>query len=231
MRRTVFDTPVLKEILYFLAVFYLRVFHWKKEGRVPDCPKFVMIAAPHTSNWDLPLTLILSLAFRMKVFWLGKHTIFRPPFGGLFKWLGGIPVDRRQANDLVTQCIQTFRQSDRLIMIIPPEGTRAQVHYWKTGFYYIAHGAGVPICLGYIDYRLKAGGLGPTITTTGDIEADMVQIRAFYAGVTGKNPHQWAEESIGIVRQKPLPPQGELSSPREKCGIKVSRPPGETVKA
>ena len=85
MRRTVFDTPVVRQLLYLLAIFYLRVFRWKKEGRVPDVPKFVMIAAPHTSNWDLPLTLILSLAFRMKVFWMGKHTIFRPPFGGFFK--------------------------------------------------------------------------------------------------------------------------------------------------
>ncbi len=198
MRQTIFDTPVLKQVLYCLAVFYLWIFRWKKEGSVPDIPKFVMIAAPHTSNWDLPLTLILSLAFQMKVFWMGKHTIFRPPFGGLFKWLGGISVDRRQANDLVTQCIQTFQKSDRLILIIPPEGTRSKVRYWKTGFYYIAHGAGVPIALGYIDYKRKAGGMGPTVTTTGDIEADMLIIKGFYAGITGKNPHQWEEKAIGV---------------------------------
>jgi len=201
MRRTIFDTPVINQVLYFLALTYLWIFNWKKEGKVPDVPKFVMIAAPHTSNWDLPLTLILSLAFRMKVFWLGKHTIFRPPFGSLFKWLGGIPVDRRQANDLVTQCVQTFKNSARMIMIIPPEGTRSKVRYWKTGFYYIAHGAGVPIALGYIDYKLKAGGIGPAVTTTGNIEADMVEIREFYAGVTGKNPHQWTEQSIGVTKK------------------------------
>ncbi len=201
MRQTVFDTPILKQVLYLLAIFYMRAFRWKKEGRIPNVPKFVMIAAPHTSNWDLPMTLILSLAFRMKVFWLGKHTIFRPPFGWLFKWLGGIPVDRRQANNLVTQCIQTFQRSERLIMIIPPEGTRSKVRYWKTGFYYIAHGAGVPISLGYVDYKRKAGGMGPTVITTGDIEADMMKIRSFYAGVTGKNPHQWAEQAIGVTRK------------------------------
>ncbi len=201
MRQTVFDTPILKQGLYLLAIFYMRAFRWKKEGRIPNVPKFVMIAAPHTSNWDLPMTLILSLAFRMKVFWLGKHTIFRPPFGWLFKWLGGIPVDRRQANNLVTQCIQTFQRSERLIMIIPPEGTRSKVRYWKTGFYYIAHGAGVPISLGYVDYKRKAGGMGPTVITTGDIEADMMKIRSFYAGVTGKNPHQWAEQAIGVTRK------------------------------
>jgi len=201
MRQTVFDTPILKQVLYLLAIFYMRAFRWKKEGRIPNVPKFVMIAAPHTSNWDLPMTLILSLAFRMKVFWLGKHTIFRTPFGGLFKWLGGIPVDRRQANNLVTQCIQTFQRSERLIMIIPPEGTRSKVRYWKTGFYYIAHGAGVPISLGYVDYKRKAGGMGPTVITTGDIEADMMKIRSFYAGVTGKNPHQWAEQAIGVTRK------------------------------
>lgn len=201
MRRTIFDTPVINQVLYFLALTYLWIFQWKKEGQVPDVPKFVMIAAPHTSNWDLPLTLILSLAFRMKVFWLGKHTIFRPPFGSLFKWLGGIPVDRRQANDLVTQCVHTFKSSARMIMIIPPEGTRSKVRYWKTGFYYIAHGAGVPIALGYIDYKLKAGGIGPAVTTTGNIEADMVKIREFYADVTGKNPHQWTEQSIGVTKK------------------------------
>ncbi|MDI9570374.1 MAG: lysophospholipid acyltransferase family protein [Pseudomonadota bacterium] len=201
MRRTIFDTPVLKQVLYLLAVSYMRVFRWKKEGQVPDAPKFVMIAAPHTSNWDLPMTLFLSLAFRMKVFWLGKHTIFQPPFGKLFKWLGGIPVDRRQANNLVAQCIETFRKSDRLIMIIPPEGTRSRVRYWKTGFCYIAHGAGVPISLGYVDYKRKAGGIGPTVITTGNIEADMGQIRSFYAGVTGENPHQWAEQAIGVTRK------------------------------
>jgi 1-acyl-sn-glycerol-3-phosphate acyltransferase len=91
MSRTIFDTPVLKQVLYFLSISYLWLFCWKKEGQVPDVPKFVLIAAPHTSNWDLPLTLILSLAFRMKVFWLGKHTIFRAPFGNFFKWLGGSP--------------------------------------------------------------------------------------------------------------------------------------------
>lgn len=201
MRRTIFDTPVLKQVLYFLAIFYLWFFRWKKEGQVPDVPKFVMIAAPHTSNWDLPITLILSLAFRMKVFWLGKHTIFRAPFGGLFKWLGGVPVDRRQANDLVTQCVETFKKSARMIMVIPPEGTRSKVRYWKTGFYYIAHGAGVPIALGYIDYKRKAGGIGPAVVTTGDIEADMVKIREFYAGVTGKNPHQWTEQSVGVTKK------------------------------
>lgn len=201
MRRTIFDTPVINQVLYFLAMSYLWIFGWKKEGQVPNVPKFVMIAAPHTSNWDLPLTLILSLAFRMKVFWLGKHTIFRPPFGSLFKWLGGVPVDRRQANDLVTQCVQTFNNSAKMIMVIPPEGTRSKVRYWKTGFYYIAHGAGIPIALGYIDYKLKAGGIGPAVITTGNIEADMVKIREFYAGVTGKNPHQWTEQSIGVTKK------------------------------
>ena len=88
-----------------------------------------------------------------------------------------------------------------MIMVIPPEGTRSKVRYWKTGFYYIAHGAGVPIALGYIDYKRKAGGIGPAVVTTGDIEGDMVKIRDFYADVTGKNPHQWAEQSIGVTKK------------------------------
>ncbi|MDQ5987734.1 MAG: hypothetical protein CSYNP_03479 [Syntrophus sp. SKADARSKE-3] len=197
---TIFDTPVLKTMLYRAALIYMKIFRWKRGGAPPSFPKYVMIAAPHTSNWDLVITLILAFAYQINVCWVGKHTIFRPPFGSLFRWLGGIPVDRRQAGDTVAQSVQAFHKHERLIMIVPPEGTRKKVRYWKTGFYYIAHGAGVPIVLGYVDYARKIGGFGPAIKPTGDIHADMNIIKDFYKNIEGKHGNQWSSEGIIIKK-------------------------------
>jgi len=155
---------------------------------LPAVNKLVVIAAPHTSNWDLPVLLGLAFALRAKAYWLGKHTLFRWPFGFLFRWMGGIPVYRSASQNAVAQSVEMFRNSEKLILAIPPEGTRSKVSHWKTGFYYIALGAEVPISLGFIDYKRKASGLGPTLYPTGDIEADMEIIRNFYADVTGKYP-------------------------------------------
>ena len=108
------------------------------------------------------------------------------PMGPLFRWLGAIPIDRSSANNVVAQSIAAFQVSEKMILVVPPAGTRRQVLHWKTGFYHIANGAGVPVALGYLDYRRKVGGFGPTITPTGDIDADMIVIRRFYADVSGK---------------------------------------------
>ena len=152
----------------------------------------MLIAAPHTSNWDLPYTLMVAFALRLNVYWMGKTSIFKPPFRGVMMWLGGIPVDRAQSNNLVAASITAIMQATSpLQLIVPPEGTRSGTRYWKTGFYYIAEGAGVPIVLAYLDYEKKIGGLGPVFQTTGDVDADMVAIKAFYAGVKGKNADQF----------------------------------------
>jgi 1-acyl-sn-glycerol-3-phosphate acyltransferase len=196
MQRTIFDARTVSTALHHLSRFYLKLSGWRKEGRAPDEPKYVMIAAPHTSNWDLFYTLLLAFAFRIKVFWLGKKAIFRPPFRRLCRWLGGIPIDRSRSNNMVAEAVRIFGNHERMILIVPPEGTRKKVRYWKTGFYYIAHGAGVPIALGYVDYRRKAGGIGPMFHPTGCIEDDMKDIQAFYAGVTGKRPLLTSNESI-----------------------------------
>ncbi len=198
MHYTIFDTPVLKDLLYFSSLFYMWLFRWKKEGAAPPIPRYVMIAAPHTSNWDLVITLVLAFAFRIKVFWIGKHTIFKPPFGWICRWLGGIPVNRTRSGDTVAQTVEVFRESKKLILVVPPEGTRKKVRYWKTGFYYIAHGAGVPIVLGYVDYKRKVGGIGPAIMPSGDIGADMDIIKDFYKGIMGKHSDQWSHEGIAI---------------------------------
>jgi len=188
MQHTLFDTPVLKNLIRWGSIICLKISGWKLEGRLPDKHRFVMIAAPHTSNWDLPITLAIAFVFRLKLFSLGKKEMFRWPFGPIVRWLGVIPVDRSRSGNTVDQSIILFNENDDLVLTIPPEGTRKSVRYWKTGFYYIALGAGVPIVLGYIDYQKKRGGVGPSFIPTGDIDADMNKIREFYSDKKGKYP-------------------------------------------
>lgn len=190
MNHTIFNTPVLEAVLHWTSRFILSLAGWRTEGQLPPIPKFVLVGAPHTSNWDLPFTLMTAFAFRARIHWMGKEAIFSRPFKGLFQWLGGIPVRRSQSHNLVEQSIQQFQRSDQLILTIAPAGTRKRVLRWKTGFYHIACGAKVPIALGFLDYRRKVGGIGPVVYPTGDITADMEAIRTFYDGVTGKNPAQ-----------------------------------------
>ncbi len=186
--RTLFDTPLLTPLLRGVAFLWLKIFRWRLRGELPSRHRFVLIAAPHTSNWDLPIMLCAALLFRMKLYWMGKDAIFRPPFAGIVRWLGGIPIDRSASNNLVAQSVALFGAQENLVVVVPPEGTRQKVRHWKTGFYYIALGAQVPIVMGFLDYKHKLAGFGPTVIPTGDIEADMQAIRAFYAGITGKHP-------------------------------------------
>lgn len=192
LHKTMFDTPVVSTLLRAIAILILRLKGWKYLGEMPPgVSKCVMIAAPHTSNWDLPYTLMVAFALRINIHWMGKESIFKPPFRGLMKWMGGIPVDRSKANDLVAASVQQLKEASSLILIVPPEGTRSKVTYWKTGFYWIAHGAGVPILLGYLDFAKKEGGIAGAFMPTGDIEKDMVEIKAFYATVTGCKPQNF----------------------------------------
>ena len=193
MQRTIFTTPVVNRVLRALSVFYLRHTGWTVQGALPaDLHKCVFIAAPHTSNWDLPNTLMVAFALRLNIYWMGKASIFRFPFGPLMRWLGGISVDRSQSNNLVAaSALAITRASGTLQLVVPPEGTRDKTRYWKTGFYHIAATAGVPILLSYMDYRRKCTGIGPVFVPTGDIDADMVRIKAFYAPFQGKNAGQF----------------------------------------
>jgi len=186
MAYTVFDTPIIKNILRLVSLIILKVTGWRKEGRLPFRSKYVIIAAPHTSNWDFFYVLLFSFAFKVKAYWMGKDTIFKKPFGNIMKWLGGIPVHRNKFNNLVQETIDQFKTKNKLALIIPPEGTRAQVKYWRTGFYHIALGADVPILLGFLDYKRKTGGLGPLFYPTGDINLDMQKIQNFYSKIKGK---------------------------------------------
>lgn len=193
MHRTIFNTPIINRVLRGLSVLYLKLAGWKVEGALPpQGQKCVLIAAPHTSNWDLPYTLMVAFVLRLDVVWMGKQQLFGAPFGALMRWLGGIAVQRERSTGLVAASVQALHAAQRPIqLIVPPEGTRDKTRYWKTGFYYIALGAKVPIVMAYMDYERRISGLGPVFQPTGDLEADMRAIKAFYAPYKGKNASQF----------------------------------------
>ena len=193
MHRTIFDTPIVNTVLRAFSLVFLKLAGWKIQGSLPaGAEKSVLIAAPHTSNWDLPYTLMVAFALRLTPYWMGKAQIFKPPFRGLMMWLGGLPVDRAKSNNLVAASIEALKEArGPLQLIVPPEGTRDKTRFWKTGFYYIAVGAQVPIVMAYMDYEKKVSGLGPVFLPTGDVDADMATIKSFYAPFKGKNADQF----------------------------------------
>ncbi len=179
----------------WMARLFLRITGWKADGVRPDVPKYVLIAAPHTTNWDFPFTLAFAAVFGIRIRWMGKHTLFRWPFGWFMRAVGGIPIRRERNNDLVRTMADDFGNHEQLALTVPVEGTRSRVEYWKSGFYHIARQAGVPIVPGYLDYARKRGGFGPALMPSGDLKADMDKLRAFYADKIGKFP-----ELFGPVR-------------------------------
>jgi 1-acyl-sn-glycerol-3-phosphate acyltransferase len=193
MHLTLFSTPVVNTVLRAVSRAFLKLNGWTIEGSLPPgAAKSVLIAAPHTSNWDLPYTLMTGFVLNLNLYWMGKASLFAPPFGPVMRWLGGIAVDRSKSNNLVAASAQALVEADGPVqLVVPPEGTRGKTRHWKTGFYFIALEAKVPIVLAYMDYERKAAGLGPLFVPTGDVERDMDEIKRFYAGVKGRNAHQF----------------------------------------
>lgn len=169
----------------------LRLMGFRAAGTLPDLPKFVVIAAPHTSNWDFVVGMALRWILSVDARWLGKDKLFWWPFGHFLKWLGGTPVDRSSSNGVVEQVVGWYNQRDKLVLGLSPEGTRKKVARWRTGFYHIARGAGVPILLAYFDYETRTVGFGPLFHPTGDLEADLAEMAAFYKTKKGKYPDQF----------------------------------------
>ncbi len=163
---------------------------------MPDLPKFVVVGAPHTSNWDFVLFLGLAFYFRVDPRFIGKAELFRWPLGGFFRWCGGYPVDRSKPQGLVEQMVQAIQNTERFLLVITPEGTRHKVRAWKTGFYRIAKGAGIPIVLAYINGAHKTVGIGPTFILTDEMDRDIKSIQSFYAKFVGVNPHMTSELSV-----------------------------------
>jgi 1-acyl-sn-glycerol-3-phosphate acyltransferase len=164
---------------------YLRLSGWRIEGEFPLERKFVLIVAPHTSNWDFLLGVAILFATEMRVSWLGKHALFKAPFRTFLRWLGGIPVDRRASHGVVGECVRAFAEVSTLMLALSPEGTRKGVSQWKTGFYQIAVKAGVPIFPVGFDYRDHVVRFMPMFKPSGDLACDLPLIQAQFASVKG----------------------------------------------
>jgi 1-acyl-sn-glycerol-3-phosphate acyltransferase len=200
---TIHETVIIRTLMRWLARFFFLCTGWKAEGQRPAVDRYVVIAAPHTSNWDFIYTLALAFIFRINAQIMMKDAWFRGPVGPLFRWLGALPVDRTRSRNVVAQSVEAFQTATRMVLVVPPSGTRRRVQYWKTGFYHIAREAGVPIALGFLDYGRKVGGFGPLFHPTGDIERDMTAIGEFYRPISGKYP---TRESPILVRPELKPP-------------------------
>lgn len=179
-------------ILAWLGKASLALFGWRPTGALPTSKRFVVIGAPHTSNWDLLLAFGYMLSIGLKINWMMKASLFFPPLGWFFKAVGGMPIDRSKRHNTVDEIIQRFNKEEAFIIGITPEGTRSRVPYWKTGFYHIAYKAQVPIVLAYFDYSRKVVGLGPAIMPSGNLEADGQLYQQFYDQVIGRHPHNFA---------------------------------------
>ncbi len=173
-----------------LLIALYRQGRWTSVGTVPTHQRFVLIAVPHTSNWDFPNFLGVTHALGIRTHFMAKASLFRWPMGGFMRQVGGVRLDRAAAKDTVQQMVDEFGRRDEFVLTIAPEGTRGAVNKWRTGFYQIALGAGVPIVCGFMDYPTRTSGLGPTIIPTGDYEADMAPAFEFYRKITGKHPER-----------------------------------------
>lgn len=188
MNPVLMNNIILRWIFYWFASFCLFIMGWKIKGKMPDIKKFVLIAAPHSSNWDFVFFLLVIFKFKISIHWMGKHTLFKWPFKWILKQLGGISVYRSKKGNVVNALTLLFNRSKEMIITIAPSGTRKKVTEWKTGFYHIASQSKVPIVLGFIDYNRKIAGIGPVFNPSGDIDADMKTIRSFYTPFSGRYP-------------------------------------------
>ena len=180
--------PRVGPVRHWIGRSWLRLFGWSVEGELPNVPRFVIIGAPHTSYWDGPNTFAVAWSYGIDFAWLGKHSLFRWPFGPVLRHLGGIEVDRAAPGGLIEAVVSRFEASEALFLAVAPSGTRSRRDRWKSGFYRIAVAAGVPIVPAYMDYERKVAGVGEAVWPTGDVKADMDRLRAVYEGVRARHP-------------------------------------------
>ena len=183
--RTIFTTPVFNQVGRFLSWLYLTCTGWKINTPPPKEKNYVLIAIPHTTNWDFCTTLAMAFRCRVNIHWIGKHTLFKPPIGSFMRWMGGISIDRSKRENAVDKMVDLFKQYDNFVLTIAPEGTRSKVKSWKTGFYHIASGAKVPVVLGFLNHTIKEGGFGPCFYPTGNLKADLQKIIDMYRELVG----------------------------------------------
>ncbi len=178
--------PACATVLHWIGRLWCAVFGWKVEGAPPPLAKCVFIAAPHTSNWDMPHMIGVAWALGLKVAWMGKKQIFRWPFAGFMKALGGIPIDRSGPHNTVKTVANLINDSEQMYLVVPVSGTRARTDYWKSGFYHIACEAKVPIVCSYLDYPRAVTGIGLVMEPSGNLSNDMDRIRTFYDPYQGR---------------------------------------------
>ena len=186
---------VARAVRRLLLMLY-RMRGWQAVGEVPEPRRFIIIAAPHTSNWDFVNYLGLTADLGIRPHFMGKLSLFRWPIGGFMRQMGGVPVDRRNASNIVQQMAEEFGRRDEFMLTVAPEGTRGKARKWRTGFYQIALAARVPLVCGLMDYGRKVGGLGPAIMPTGDYAEDMKKIMEFYKSVTPRHPDRAGTDII-----------------------------------
>jgi len=199
MHFTIHDTLGIIHLIRGLSWLILKLTGWKVINVAPATGSYLIIAAPHTSNWDFPLGITMAFHLQLRVYFIGKHTLFKGPMGPFMRWLGGIPLDRKASRNFVEGSIETFNNNPNLVMAIAPEGTRSTVPRWKTGFYHMAKGAKVPIALAYFDFSTKIGGIGKMLNTTDDMDVDMQTIADFYRTKIGKVPANYNPDITGAT--------------------------------
>ena len=182
-------------MLHLLGKLALRLAGWTLVFEEPPYKKYIVIFAPHTSNWDFPIGMAAIFAARLKIRWFAKKSLFVWPLGILMRALGGIRIDRTQTHNTVDYFAASFREHDRFVIGLSPEGSRSRTDHWKSGFYHIAKKAEVPVALAFFDYETKRVGIDTCIELTDSPEDDMETIRSYYEGITGHAP-----ENFGPVR-------------------------------
>ena len=165
----------------------LVLMRWRVTGEIPDLPKFVVAVAPHTSNWDFVVGMATMFALDLRLTFIGKHTLFRGPFAGILRWMGGVPVDRSAPHGIVGETVAAIARAGQSVVAIAPQGTRKRGARFKSGFLHIAHGAHVPVVLASLDYAARCVRFGPRFTPGDDFDAELARVEAFFANVKGKN--------------------------------------------
>ena len=189
----------------------LKITGWKVSGELPIEPRSVIIAAPHTSNWDFVFLIAATSALGVRIHWLGKDSLFNHPLGFIMHWLGGIPVNRSKRTRLVSQIAERFQSQVSLHLVIPPAGTRAHTDRWRSGFYHIAQSAKVPVIFGFLDYPKKLAGISEAMPLSGRLQEDMDRIRAFYADKVGKFPA--LSSTIRLEEESDVTPTAQPKDP------------------
>lgn len=183
-------------IVHWLGILYIKITGWTVIGGKPAEKKYILIAAPHTSNWDAAVLFATAAYLNLRLLVITKEALFRWPLGVIMRFFGGVPIDRSAAHGVVGQMIENFNRNEDFVLTITPEGTRQKGPHWKMGFYHIAMGAKVPIALAYVDYERKITGIGPPFMLSGDVQKDFDHIREYYAPFAARYPDQFCEPSF-----------------------------------